>query len=179
MIEALKGIEESLPFPMMTFKSDSGSEFMNWAMVGYLQTRASPVKVVRSRPYRKNDNCYVEQKNFTHVRELFGYERIDRPELVEWMNRIYTELWNPLHNFFYPSQKLLRKTRIGSRIKKEYDSPATPFARVLACEHTSEHQKQELRRRKSALNPVDLSDQLEKEIKLFQGRLRSLQRYAA
>jgi len=179
MISALEEIEAALPFDLETFKSDSGSEFMNWAVVGYYQKRAKPVNVVRSRPYRKNDNCYVEQKNFTHVRELFGYEKIDRPELVEWMNRIYRELWNPLHNFFLPSQKLLRKTRIGSQIKKEYDQPRTPYQRILESDGVTKEQKENLCTRHATLNPVELSDELEKEIKNFRATLRSIQKWAA
>lgn len=179
MIKALEDIENSFPFDLETAKSDSGSEFMNWAVVAYYQNRQRPVQVVRGRPYRKNDNCYVEQKNFTHVRELFGYEKIDRPELVEWMNRIYRELWNPLHNFFLPSQKLLRKTRIGSQIKKEYDEPRTPCERILECPAVSEEQKTTLRARLAAINPVELSDALEEELKAFRATLRSIQKWAA
>lgn len=179
MISALSEIEDALPFELETAKSDSGSEFMNWAVVGYYQKREKPVKVVRGRPYRKNDNCYVEQKNFTHVRELFGYEKIDRPELVEWMNRIYRDLWNPLHNFFLPSQKLLRKTRIASAIKKEYDEPKTPCERILSCKEVSEENKELLRTRQRELNPVELSDQLEEELKRFQATIRSIRKWAA
>lgn len=179
MIQAISDIEDSLPFAIETAKSDSGSEFMNWAVVAYYQKRPKPVQVVRGRPYRKNDNCYVEQKNFTHVRELFGYEKIDRPELVEWMNRIYRDLWNPLHNFFLPSQKLLRKSRIGSQIKKEYDQPKTPCERVLESKGVTEEQKESLRTRLKALNPVELSAKLEEELKAFQATLRSIRKWAA
>jgi hypothetical protein len=179
MIAALSEIEDAFPFAFETAKSDSGSEFMNWAVVGYYQRRPKPVQVVRGRPYRKNDNCYVEQKNFTHVRELFGYEKIDRPELVDWMNRIYRDLWNPLHNFFLPSQKLLRKTRIGSQIKKEYDEPKTPCERVLESQGVTEEQKENLRTRLQALNPVELSRELEEELKAFQATLRSIRKWAA
>jgi hypothetical protein len=179
MIAALSDIEDSFPFDLETAKSDSGTEFMNAPVVAYYQNRQRPVAVVRGRPYRKNDNCYVEQKNFTHVRELFGYEKIDRPELVDWMNRIYRELWNPLHNFFLPSQKLLRKTRIGSQIKKEYDEPKTPCERVLDSEGISEEARSALHARLAALNPVELSDRLEEELKAFRATLRSIQKWAA
>lgn len=178
MITALREIESALPFNIEVFKSDSGSEFMNWAVVGHYQKRIKPVTVVRSRPYRKNDNCYVEQKNFTHVREIFGYEKIDQPELIEWMNRIYREYWNPLHNYFLPSQKLIRKTRIGSQIKKEYDEPKTPYQRILDAEVSQEH-KDALIKNKQSLNPVELSEQLERELKLFQSKNRSMRKWAA
>ncbi len=173
MIIAIADIERALPFRLETFKSDSGSEFMNHRMYQYFKERKQAVNFVRSRPYRKNDNCYVEQKNFTHVREIFGYVKIEDPAMIEWMNRIYQELWNPLANFFMPSTKLLRKTRIGSRIKKEYDRPQTPCDRVLACESVSELEKQRLRQRKAMLNPWDLSERLEEELRAFQQAIRN------
>ena len=118
VVNAIRDIESNLPFELQGFKSDSGSEFINHQLIGYFRENRldKPVMMTRSRPYKKDDNCYVEQKNFTHVRELFGYARIDDAEMVELMNRIYTQLWCPLQNFFMPTQKLLRKTRIGARI---------------------------------------------------------------
>jgi len=129
VIEAMKDIEAKLPFSIQGFKSDSGSEFMNYELMAYFRERSQEnvVKMTRSRPYKKDDNCYVEQKNFTHVRELFGYARISEPELVSLMNEIYVEYWCPLQNFFVPSQKLLRKTRIGARIKEEFEAAKTPY----------------------------------------------------
>lgn len=173
IIEAMGSIENSLPFAIHTFKSDSGSEFMNFDLEHYFKARAeNAVKMTRSRPYKKDDNCYVEQKNFTHVREIFGYERISDRELVPLMNEIYTELWCPLQNYFTPSMKILRKTRIGARIKKEYDVPRTPYQRVLESPGISEEQKEDLRLRKSGLNPFQLQDQLERKLRQFQEILR-------
>lgn len=173
MMGAIAEVERSLPFRLETFKSDSGSEFMNQRMYQYFRERNDAVKFVRSRPYRKNDNCYVEQKNFTHVREIFGYVKIEDPKMVAWMNHIYQDLWNPLANFFMPSTKLLRKTRIASRIKKEYDRPQTPCERILSCEGVTELEKQRLRDRKARLNPWDLSEKLEQELKAFQQAVRN------
>jgi hypothetical protein len=179
IVEGMHDIEEALPFALKSFKSDSGSEFLNGKLFSYLTKREVPVLMVRSRPYRKNDNCYVEQKNFTHVRELFGYVKIDRFEMIEWMNRIYRELWNPLNNFFLPSMKLLRKERIGSRIKKHFDSPKTPYQRVMESPTVPEDQKQALREAKDSLNPFALSEQLERELKLFLRANRSYENRAA
>jgi hypothetical protein len=121
MIVAMKSIELALPFTIRGFKSDSGTEFMNAELLAYFKENRPDisVKLTRSRSYKKDDNCYVEQKNFTHVRELFSYSRIDDSELVPLMNEICSHYWYPLQNFFMPTQKLLRETRIGARIKKE------------------------------------------------------------
>jgi hypothetical protein len=173
VIKAMREIEDALPFSITTFKSDSGSEFMNHDLHQYFLTRENaPVKMTRSRPYKKNDNCYVEQKNFTHVREIFGYDRISQPDLVSLMNEIYAEYWCPLQNFFVPSMKLLRKTRIGARIKKEYDRPITPFQRLMECSEIAEEKKQELRKKKAQLNPFLLQEGLEKKLRAFQELLR-------
>jgi hypothetical protein len=174
VIEALKDIESDLPFVLRGFKSDSGSEFMNYKVIAYFkENRANgPVQMTRSRPYKKDDNCYVEQKNFTHVRELFGYSRIDDPELVALMNEIYTRYWCPLQNFFIPTQKLLRKTRIGARIKKEYEPACTPYQRLMNSPALTQEQKDRLRERKAKLNPFELQKGLMSKLTQFEELLR-------
>jgi hypothetical protein len=174
MIEAMRAIEVALPFPITTFKSDSGSEFMNNELHGYLRERgdAPAINMVRSRPYKKDDNCYVEQKNFTHVREIFGYERIAQSDLVPLMNEIYAELWCPLQNFFIPSMKILRKTRIGAKIKKEYDQPRTPFQRLMESPEIAEERKEEIRKARAKLNPFHLQEGLDRKLRAFQELLR-------
>lgn len=174
VIEAMREVETALPFPITTFKSDSGTEFMNTDLHRYFRERgeASRVAMVRSRPYKKDDNCYVEQKNFTHVREIFGYERIAQSDLVPLMNEIYVEFWCPLQNFFIPSMKILRKTRIGARIKKEYDQPRTPFQRLMECPEIAEERKEELRQVRARLNPFQLQAGLDRKLKTFQELLR-------
>jgi len=163
VIAAMDDIEHALPFTLKRFKSDSGSEFLNYSLLAYFrERRARAVEYVRSRPYKKDDNCYVEQKNFTHVRELFGYERFDVAHLVPLMNKIYKELWNPLQNFFFPAMKILRKTRIGARIKKDYDLPKTPYQRLIESADTSLETRAALEARCKTLNPFLLQDSLEK-----------------
>ena len=105
----LKDIEGILPFKLVAINSDSGSEFLNNNVLKFTSCGNRVVEFTRSRPYKKNDNCYVEQKNFTHVRELFGYERFDEAPLVDLMNEIYTDYWNPLQNFFLPTFKIESK----------------------------------------------------------------------
>lgn len=131
VIRQLQNIETRLPFRMLGFASDNGTEFLNQDLHRYLRKRDKPVEFVRRRPYKKNDNAHVEQKNFTHVRSLFGYSRFEDPELVQKMNEIYQAYWNPLWNYFTPCMKLESKTRIGGRVKKTYDKPRTPAQRLL------------------------------------------------
>jgi len=174
VIEAMSGIEMSMPFVILGFKSDNGSEFLNYQVMQYFRENRGEnvVQMTRSRPYKKNDQCYVEQKNYTHVRELFGYERFDEPELVSLMNEIYRDYWCPLQNFFMPSQKLLRKTRIGARIKKEYEDAKTPYRRLIECGQLSQEQEVALELRKSSLNPFELQKRLNQKLREFEERLR-------
>jgi hypothetical protein len=163
---AMNSIESQLPFKLRSIQTDCGTEFLNFVMMKYFQHRPAPVVMSRSRPYQKNDNAHVEQKNFTHVRECFGYERIDL-ELTNLMNEIYREYWNPLHNFFLPQMQLVSKERIGSRIKKKHDFPKTPFERIKLAPNVSEEEKARLEIRMKSLNPFELKKGLEKKLDLF------------
>lgn len=168
MLEQIRDIEENLPFPMLGFDCDNGSEFLNYALVDYFQLRKKgQVHFTRSRPYKKNDNAHVEQKNWTHVRRVFGYDRFDSEVLVGMMNEIYKECWNPLHNFFIPSIKLTRKERVGARIKKYYDKPKTPYQRLLDCPTLPNDQKEKLRAQRKKLNPFDLRQCLVAKLERF------------
>lgn len=166
--EQIKDIENGLPFDILGFDCDNGSEFLTYNLVDYFQKgREKPVKFTRSRPYQKNDQAFVEQKNWTHVRQLFGYDRLDRRDLVALMNDIYKNEWNPLHNFFIPQIKLIEKTRIGGRIKKKYDKPQTPYQRLLESSDLCEEAKQLLIARSGNLNPFELKASLEEKLKTF------------
>jgi hypothetical protein len=114
----------------------------------------------------------VEQKNFTHVRELFGYARLDEPEYVALMNEIYTQFWGPLQNFFMPTQKLLRKTRVGARIKKEYEPAKTPYQRLMESTALTPAQKEALSARKTTLNPFKLQKGLQSSLEKFEEMIR-------
>jgi hypothetical protein len=174
VIEALRSIEAQLPFTLAGFQSDSGSEFINHELEVYFRENRPevPVRFTRSRPYKKDDNCYVEQKNYTHVRELFGYARLDRPEYVALMNEIYEQYWCPLQNFFLPTQKLLRKTRVGARLRKEYEPARTPYQRLMDSDALSEGRKAELRARKAKLNPFELQKGLKRKLEEFEALVR-------
>lgn len=162
---ALMSIKVDLPFDLKAVNTDSGSEFLNNPV--YNMFTDLKINFTRSRPYKKNDNCYVEQKNFTHTRELFGYQRYEDFELKNLMNDIYVNYWNPLQNFFLPTFKLKEKIRIGAKIKKVYDDPKTPFNRLLDSECLSNEQKNKLIQRKKILNPFKLKKELEIKLKAF------------
>jgi hypothetical protein len=142
--------------------------FSAWTVNRALFTKhGTRVAFTRSRPYKKNDNCFVEQKNFTHVRELFGYERFEDPKLVELMNDIYINHWNPLQNFFIPNYKLKEKIRVGSKVTKKYDVPQTPYSRLLNFGNLTAREVEDLREQKAKLNPFTLKRGLEEKLKEF------------
>lgn len=167
MIKQVADIEARLPFRMKGFASDNGSEFLNQDLHFYLRKREEPVEFVRRRPYKKNDNAHVEQKNFTHVRSLFGYDRFEDPELVQKMNEIYRAYWNPLWNYFTPCLKLQSKTRIGGRVKKVYDNPKTPVQRLMEAPGMKSWQISHLKEQLRARNPFWLKQQLDLKLKEF------------
>src|SRR5207248_3012516 len=123
----LKDLEERLPFALKSFHTDNGGEFLNWPLYQYLTGRQwRPVTFTRSRAYRKNDNAHVEQKNWTHVRQLFGHDRFEHPKLVNLMNELYAQEWSQFQNHFRPSFKLLSRDKRGSRTVRRYEIPQTP-----------------------------------------------------
>lgn len=161
IVEATREVEAALPFQIEGFDCDNGSEFLNWHLVRYFQQRPKRVGFTRSRPCHKNDNGHVEQKNWTHVRQLLGYERLADPEMVTEINRIYRELWEPLHNYFCASAKLVSKDRHGAKVKRRHDQPMTPCDRLLASDAISTSKKTQLRATRKALNPFELNRRLE------------------
>ena len=179
VMKAISSIEEALPFEVRGFASDNGNEFLNHDLHSYFFNRKNRVEFVRRRPYKKNDNAHVEQKNWTHVRELFGYERFDAESQVDFMNDIYKRLWNPLWNFFTPVMKLQSKTRVGGKIIKVYDDPITPYQRLINSNVLTEEQLAKLQAQFKKLNPFELKKELDEKLKWFfriaEIRNRSLQ----
>jgi hypothetical protein len=167
VVAAIKDVEMTLPFFMKGFASDNGSEFLNSDLEGYLTERNRKVHWTRRRPYKKNDAAHVEQKNWTHVRELFGYDRFDNIHLKIMMDEIYKNYWNQLQNFFIPVFKLYSKERIGGKIKKVYDKPQTPYQRLISGGYLGGDQVVSLKRRMESLNPVKLKEQLDQNLKIF------------
>jgi hypothetical protein len=165
VLEQVKDVEVHLPFELLGFDVDNGSEFLCFHLWRYLLDRPRPVPLTRSRPYRKNDQAHVEQKNWTHVRQLLGYQRLERPELVPLINELY-RTWGLLHNFFCPNLKLLSKTRKGARTIRKYSLPQTPFQRLLESHHLSQEQKLKLQNQFQQLNPLQLKREIEEKLKL-------------
>ena len=142
-----------------------GEAFLNYHMMGWLQQRPKPVFMTRSRPYQKDDNAHVEQKNYTHVRQCFGYERHDNPEVVELINVLIREAYGPLLNFFHASLKLERKERIEGKVRRIYGDAQTPLARVLACAEVTQQTKRRLTQEKALLNPFALKREVARGLK--------------
>jgi hypothetical protein len=161
IVEATRKVEAALPFAILGFDCDNGSEFLNWHLVRYFQERPTKVGFTRSRPYHKNDNGHVEQKNWTHVRQLLGYDRLDEVELCQAVNEIYEQWWEPLHNYFCPSVKLESKDRHGAKVQRKHDLPLTPCERLLKSRKVSTEAKKKLRQKREELNPFALQRGLE------------------
>lgn len=161
----IKDVESRLPFPIFGFDCDNGSEFLNHHLHRYMADRPSPVKFTRSRPYRKNDNAHVEQKNWTHVRQLFGYDRFDKPGLVDLMNDLYRNEWSTFQNFFCPTMKLKEKQRINSKYIKKYDPPKTPCQRLLESDHIPPETKAKLEATFHCANPFKLKKIIEAKLR--------------
>jgi hypothetical protein len=173
VLRQIQDIEDSLPFPLLGFDCDNGSEFLNWHLMRHFSQREKPVQFTRSRPYHKDDNAHVEQKNWTHVRQWFGYHRFDKPVLVGLMNHVYTQPWRLYHNFFLPSVKLVEKKLVDGKVTKRYDQPKTPYQRVLESAYVSASVKQSLKEQFETLNPFTLRKVIESNLNSIFRILRS------
>jgi len=166
VVSAVEEIEQSLPFELLGFDSDNGSEFLNWHLVKFLQERGERPKVAftRTRPYRKNDNARVEGKNWTHARQLLGYDRLANPECLKPLNDAY-RAWCLMKNLFVPVMKLKEKTRVGGRYTKRYDDPQTPAQRLLDWPELMPKHREWLEEQLATNNPFELSNLVEAKLK--------------
>lgn len=167
VITQVNDIEDKLPFELFGFDCDNGSEFLNHHLWSYFVDRKKPVQFTRSRAYKKNDNAHVEQKNWTHVRQLLGYDRFEKPQIVDLLNDLYTKECSAYQNFFCPSVKLVEKKRIGSKYQKRYDAPQTPYQRLLGAGTLSEEKILKLAQTFAQLNPFDLKTAIERKLKVI------------
>jgi hypothetical protein len=165
VLKQLEDIEEALPFPLLGFDSDNGSEFLNRTLFRHFTQRRHPVQFTRSRAYHKDDNAHIEQKNWTHVRQWLQYRRLDNPLIVPLLNNLFRREWRAFHNFFCPSVKLLDKQRIGSKTIKRYDPPKTPYQRVLESPHIPQKTKDAMTKYLESLNPFLLRKAIEEMLK--------------
>ena len=163
---AFASILWSLPYKAQQINTDNGTEFINDELQKFL-VEDQGLKFTRSRAYKKNDNAHVEQKNFTHVRELFGYERYDREELIFVMNDIYKNYFNILWNYFIPQQKCIKVERVGSKYRRFFDVPKTPYQRLIESDELSIYQKGQLKEKFKSLNPIMLRGELNEQLSRF------------
>jgi len=157
VLAALHGVHEGLPFKILGLDADNGSEFLNAPLLKYCADQH--ITFTRGRPYRKNDSCFVEQKNWAVVRRLVGYERLEAPALAA-LERIH-ELARDYVNFLHPVRKLQEKVRRGSRITRRYDTAQTPYRRLLASGALLHKNQVRLAARSKAVNPLRLKLELE------------------
>lgn len=166
---AVDNIRKRLPFPMLGLDPDNGTEFINWLLKSYCEKYK--ISFTRIRPYRKNDNCFVEQKNYTVVRRFLGYGRYDTEKQLVIIREIL-KLVEPYVNFFQPMMKLKKKTHLGSKTKKVYDIATTPYQRLLKSRVLNKEQKRKLKMFYETLNPLDLKRKINKLIEKLNKTLR-------
>lgn len=165
VFEALQDIRARLPFPLRGIDSDNGSEFINNHLLRYCQQ--AKITFTRGRAWKKNDGCFVEQKNYSVVRRAVGYARYDSESQRQLLNTLYGHL-RLYTNYFQPVMKLVSKQRIGAKVRKTYDDPQTPYRRLLAAPSTTQQTRHRLAAEYATLNPA----QLKREITRLQGLLR-------
>lgn len=167
-----RDVERKLPFAILGFDCDNGSEFLNHHLVRYFLKRDQPVCFTRSRAYRKNDNAHVEQKNWTHVRELLGYDRLENPAMLKELNALYLD-WEKLNNYFKPSLKLVSKIRVKSRYVKKYDDASTPFDRLKASGILPEETEAVLHAEYESLDPFELDNRIQRRLRKIEKMKRT------
>jgi len=170
IIEGLRLIEERLPCGLLGIDSDNGSEFINRQLYEYCLKKN--IVFTRSRSYKKNDNAHIEQKNFTTVRQVLGYQRFDTEEVFSLMKKLYRGPLRLYINFFQPSVKCIEKKRVGSKIKKIYDIAKTPYERILAHPKISDAAKEKLTQLFETLDPFKLRKEIDALVTKIQKQSR-------
>ncbi len=158
---AVHRIRQRLPFPLLGLDSDNGSEFINQHLFSYCHQQG--ITFTRSRAYKKNDSCHVEQKNGNVVRRLVGYDRYTSKAAYQCLERLYGSV-RLYTNFFQPTMKLVSKTRHGAKVHKIYDAAQTPYQRLLRSGVLTESKRQELAATYHYLNPVHLLKQINENL---------------
>lgn len=168
----LDKIKQRLPFKLLGLDPDNGGEFINWHMYRYC--KKNNITFTRGRPYHSNDNAHIEQKNYTAIRQLVGYERLDKKEQQHILNDLYANEWRLYLNFFQPSMKLEERVKNmqTGKSKKKYHKAETPYQRVMEHPKTSQEQKDMLLSIYKQLNPIKLQEQIKYKIELLQRTLK-------
>ncbi|HXY07841.1 MAG TPA: transposase family protein [Terriglobales bacterium] len=164
---ALDEMAGVLPFRLQGLDSDNGSEFINWHLKSWCD--AQKIQLTRGRPYKKDDNAHVEQKNWTHVRKLLGWDRYDSAAVVQAINDLYRQELRLWLNLYLPSVKLVKKTRVGSKLRRVYDPAQTPLQRVLASGQADKGRVAELQKLRRSLDPFQLSRQIDHKLERIYG----------
>jgi hypothetical protein len=162
ILDAFRQMQASLPFPVLSIDSDNGGEFINNRLYGYCQRER--IGFTRSRPYKKDDNAHIEQKNWTHVRKIIGWDRYDTPEAVRAMNDLYTQELRLYMNLFQPSVKLRERVRKGSRRTRRYDPPLTALDRLLKMPGIDTTKIEPLVQLRARLDPFALSATIRRKL---------------
>ena len=167
--QAIDEIRRELPFDLLGIDSDNGSEFINDHLYRYCKggLDRSPIQFTRSRPYKKDDNAHVEQKNWTHVRKLLGYGRYDKEAVIDAINDLYRNELRWFQNLLQPSMRLQKKVRVGSKVRRRYDSAKTPLRRLLESGQGDPAKLQRLKELREVLNPFELSGIIERKLKMI------------
>lgn len=163
--EALKSIRKRLPFSLLGIHPDNQSNLINYQVHRYAQKEN--IEFTRSRPYKKNDNCFAEQKNWTHVRKIVGYLRYDTDKELNLLNDLYRNELRFYKNFFQPVIKLKEKTRVNGKICKKYDEAKTPYQRLMDSKQISAKSKQELKQIYQELNPAELKREIDRKLRIL------------
>ena len=160
--EALNEIRRGLPFRLLGLDSDNGSEFINWHLKRWCDE--NQIQLTRGRPYKKDDNAHIEQKNWTHVRKLLGWDRYDSRAAVEAIHDVYRHELRLWMNLYLPSVKLLKKVRVGSKLRRVYSPAQTPWERVLASGRADQGRVAELKKLRSTLDPFELAQSIDHKL---------------
>jgi hypothetical protein len=162
VLNAMQDIERALPFKLLGIDSDNGSEFINYHLKTFCDQ--NHIQLTRGRPYKKDDNAHIEQKNYTHVRKILGYLRYDSQAAQQAINELYQNELRILQNLFLPAMKLMKKTRVGSKLKRNYDKPKTPLERLLQCPQADPVKIQQLKRLRATTDPFELAKRIEQKL---------------
>lgn len=170
--EQMDVIRKRLPFKLLGLDPDNGSEFINWQMLRYCKKNG--ITLTRSRPYSKNDNAHVEQKNYTAIRRLVGYHRLDKKEQLDILNDLYSNEWRLYLNFFQPTMKLEEKMKDSEtkKTRKKYFEAKTPHQRLMEHPKISPEQKDMLKSVYESLNPIVLQNEIKRKLELLRRTLR-------
>lgn len=164
-ISGLDMVRKRYPFPWREIHPDNGTEFLNYHLFSYTQEQG--LEFTRSRPYKKNDNCFVEQKNKTHVKRFVGWLRYDTAKEQRILNDLYRNELRLFKNFFQPQIKLKEKIRVQGKIHRKHQKAKTPYQRVMESNNIPEKAKQELKKIYDDLNPAGLKRAIDKKIDLL------------